>query len=149
MRQRPRRQRKQSPQQRGAPLGAGPRFRLDRVQAAAAEGRLYLGMSRCLDPLMPLMGSWLVCRRFAAGVLGALRARDFSRTVRIGDVECDVYGIALPRRLLEQYGLGGRGTWYVKLSLQADAEGGSVQLISLHALERAMSRKGGRLEPVG
>lgn len=147
MRQPPRK-RQQSPQQVRAPLGVGPRFALERVWAAAAKNRVHLGQSRCQDPLMPLIGSLLGCRKFAADVLGVLRARDFSRTIRLGNLECDVYGVELPRRLVQQYGLGPHRTWYVKLSLQTDEED-SVLLISLHGLERAMNRQGGRLKPVG
>lgn len=145
----PSRQRQQSPQPARVPSGVVPRFALERVWAAAAKNCVHLSQNRCQDPLMPLIGSLLGCRKFAADVLSVLSARDFSRTIRLGDLECDVYGVELPRRLVQQYGLGPRRTWYVKFSLQEDAEEGSVLLISLHELERAMSRNGGRLRPVG
>jgi hypothetical protein len=80
-------------------------------------------------------------------VLKVLRVRDFSRTVRVGDLECDEYGVELPGALLERYGLGARGTWYVKLSLQSEEQGDTVLLLSLHALERPLEREGGRLRP--
>jgi hypothetical protein len=147
MRRSRRQERAQKPRQPELQREAGPRFALDRVHAAAVEDRLALGGRRCEALLMPLMGTLLDCRRFAADVLCALRPRDFCRTVRIGDVEWDVYGVELPRALRERYYLGERKTWYVKLSLRAEDPGATVQLVSLHALERPMHRKGGRLEP--
>ncbi len=147
MRQSPRRRRVRRPRSQGPERGAGARFALERVRAAAAGGRFSLGVSRCQDHLQPLLGSWLECREFAAEVLKVLRVRDFSRTVWVGDLECDEYGVALPGVLLERYGLGERGTWYVKLSLQSEEQGDTVLLLSLHALERPLEREGGRLRP--
>jgi len=145
--QSPRRRRVRRPRNQGPEQGTGARFALERVRAAAVGERLSLGGSRCREHLLPLLGSLLECLKFAAEVLKVLGAHDFSRTVRVGNLECDEYGVELPGRLLDRYGLGARGTWYVKLSLQPQELGDTVLLVSLHALERPLERKGGRLRP--
>jgi len=131
------------------PSAIEPGFDLSRVQAAVASDRLSLGQKRCLEHLLPLLKTLMGCRRFAADVIGCLRPSDFSRRVRIGAVEHDEYGVALPRALRQRHGLVGQETWYVKFSLRPGPDGEEIHLISLHALERAMLRVGGRLVPSG
>lgn len=124
-----------------------PGFDLSCVQAAVTNDRLRLGQKRCLEHLLPLLETLSRCRRFAADALHCLRPSDFSRRVRIGAVEHDEYGVALPHVLRKRYGLAGQGTWYVKFTLRTGIDGDEVLLSSLHALERPMLRVGGRLIP--
>jgi hypothetical protein len=124
-----------------------PRFSLEEVKEAAREDRLRLGGSRCQEHLLQVLSTLLECREFAASVAQELSEGDYSQTVEVGSDAYDEYGVRLPEALLERFGLEGRATWYVKLTLRRERGGTTLFFLSLHALERPMHRRGGTLQP--
>ena len=96
------------------------------------------------------------CRAFARDVLCALTPNDYGGPKLITDTSnrpsrgaqeyFDEYGIELDPATLQKHGLVDESTWYVKLTFRA-AEGRRVFCLSLHRLERPMSRPGGLLNP--
>jgi len=83
-------------------------------------------------------------RPFVQAVFGELKVDDF-----YGQSEeapnCDTYGIELSPILLDEFGIAGKATWYLKFSMEDDR---LVIVGSLHKPKRPFDarRRGGRLE---
>jgi hypothetical protein len=82
---------------------------------------------------------------FTESVLLELREQDFMKTLEYEGVEQDAYGVAISRDLQQRFGIEGLETWYLKLTMDEDEDGGEVLVVSLHEPEAALRRSGGTL----
>ncbi len=136
---------------------------LEEVRAAVAAGALTLGRKAAYDRLLhavnPKEGVFQTeaeCRAFACDVLRALTPNDDGGSKLIADTSnrptrgareyFDEYGIELSQVTLQKHVLVDECTWYVKLTYRAN-EGRRVFCLSLHRLEKPMSRPAGVLHP--
>jgi hypothetical protein len=111
----------------------GPRYELDQVKQAAAEGRLIPGGTNFLNRLLPYIRDPLRVRSFGCDVIAELTPSDYCDTTDYG---CDEYGIAISEDLQVRYGVEGLVTWYVKFKLERRRDGETVLLASLHEPDR-------------
>ncbi len=121
------------------------RFELAVVHAAAERGRVRVGGPRFKDRLLPYVPEYVQMIAFTESVLLELREHDFMRTHEYDGVEYDAYGIAISRDLQQRFGIEGLETWYLKLTMDEDDDGGEVLVVSLHEPEEALRRTGGTL----
>ena len=121
------------------------RFELAVVHAAAGRGRVRVGGPRFKDRLLPYVPEYVQMIAFTESVLLELREHDFMRTHEYDGVEYDAYGIAISRDLQQRFGIEGLETWYLKLTMDEDDDGGEGLVVSLHEPEEALRRTGGTL----
>lgn len=121
-----------------------PLYPLDEVKRICAEEDVLLDRARCVDLLTPYIDLF-ECKSFAREVVAVLSLDDFARTVQIGDVYFDEYGVRLPQALKQKYAIEPLGNFYVKLRIART--GKLVFFMSLHELERRIWRRGGPLNP--
>jgi hypothetical protein len=121
------------------------RFELAVVHAAAKHGRVRVGGPRFKARLLPYVPEYIQMIAFTESVLLELRAHDFMRTLEYEGVEYDAYGVAISRDLQQRFGIEGLETWYLKLTMDEDDDGGEVLVVSLHEPEGALRRSGGTL----
>ena len=121
------------------------RFELAVVHAAARSGRVRVGGARFKARLLPYVPEYLKMLAFAESVLLELREHDFMKTHVYEGVEYDAYGVAISRDLQQRFGIEGLETWYLKLTMDEDEDGGEVLVASLHEPEEALRRSGGTL----
>ncbi len=121
------------------------KFELAVVHAAARNGRVRVGGARFKARLLPYVPEYLQMLAFTESVLLELREHDFMKTHVYEGVEYDAYGVAISRDLQQRFGIEGFETWYLKLTMDEDDEGGEVLVASLHEPEEALRRSGGTL----
>lgn len=121
------------------------KFQLAVVHAAARRGRVRVGGPRFKDRLLPYVSEYVRMIAFTESVLLELREHDFMRTHEYGGVEYDAYGVAISPDLQQRFGIEGLETWYVKLTMDEDEDGGEVLVVSLHEPEETLRRTGGTL----
>jgi hypothetical protein len=121
------------------------RFELAVVHAAAKRGRVRAGGPRFKARLLPYVPEYVQMIAFTESVLLELREHDFMKTLEYEGVEYDAYGVAISRDLQQRFGIEGLETWYVKLTMDEDDDGGEVLVVSLHEPEGALRRSGGTL----
>ncbi len=121
------------------------RFELAVVHAAARRGRVRVGGPRFKDRLLPYVPEYVQMIAFTESVLLELRERDFMRTHVYEGVEHDAYDVAISPDLQRRFGIEGLETWYVKLTMDEDDDGGEVLVVSLHEPEGPLRRSGGTL----
>lgn len=121
------------------------RFELAVVHAAAKRGRVRVGGARFKARLLPYVPEYVQMIAFTESVLLELREQDFMKTLEYEGVEHDAYGVAISRDLQHRFGIEGLETWYLKLTMDEDEDGGEVLVVSLHEPEGALRRSGGTL----
>ena len=121
------------------------RFELAVVHAAARAGRVRVGGPRFKARLLPYFSEYVQMFAFTEAVLLEVREPDFMNTLVYEGVEHDAYGLAISRDLQRRFGIEGLETWYLKLTMDEDDEGGEVLVVSLHGPEEALCRSGGTL----
>lgn len=121
------------------------RFELAVVHAAAKRGRVRVGGARFKARLLPYVPEYVQMIAFTESVLLELREQDFMKTLKYEGVEHDAYGVAISRHLQQRFGVEGLETWYLKLTMDEDDDGGEVLVVSLHEPEGALRRSGGTL----
>lgn len=112
---------------------------------AAGCGRVRGGGRRFKDRLLPYVSGFVQMIAFTESVLLEVREVDFMRTHRYEGVDYDSYGVAISQDLQSRFGIEGLETWYVKLTLDEDDDGGEVLVVSLHEPEGPLRRIDGTL----
>ncbi len=121
------------------------RFELAVVHAAARCGRVRVGGARFRARLLPYVQEYVQMIAFTESVLLEIREQDFMNTLEYEGVDYDAYGVAISRDLQQRFGIDGLETWYLKLTMDEDDEGGEVLVVSLHEPEAPLRRSGGML----
>ncbi len=108
-----------------------PRWPLAEIQSLAAEERLVLTHAACdYFPTRTEALDWI------HGVLAELRAQDFAHSVQLEIHTADVYGVVVDNR-----------GWYLKITVDSDARGRLLLVISCHPIERSLMTRLGVIEP--
>jgi hypothetical protein len=121
------------------------KFELAAVHAAARCGRVRVGGPRFTGRLLPYVTEYVQMIAFTESVLLELREPDYMSTLEYQGVEYDAYGVAISHDLQQRFGIEGLETWYLKLTMDEDDDGGEVLVVSLHEPEGALRRSGGTL----
>ncbi len=110
---------------------ARPNWLLAEIRSLAAEERLILTHAACDHfPTRTEALDWI------HGVIAELRPQDFAHSTQLEVHTADVYGVVA----------GNRG-WYLKLTVENDARGRLVLVISCHPVERPLMTRLGVIEP--
>lgn len=124
-----------------------PRYPLDKVVRAAADGDLTVVGPRARDIVEQYLDSLAEAVRFARAVVASLTVDDFEETVQLPSPPnagwYDVYIRLLSDGLQEEFGMEHSPRWYLKLKLVESDEGDTVVCVSLHPAEHP-SRRAGR-----
>lgn len=108
-----------------------PHWSLAEIRSLAANERLLLTHAACdYFPTRTEALDW------AHGVVAELRPADFAHSVQLEVHIADVYGVVVD-------GCG----WYLKLTVDSDARGALVLLISCHPVEYTLTTRLGSIEP--
>jgi len=104
---------------------------LEQIQDLAAQERLVLtqAASSCFSTFTEAL-DWV------HGTIAELRLGDFAHSVQLQTHAADVYGIVAEER-----------GWYLKLTVDQDAHGALVLVISCHPLEHPLSTLRGTIGP--
>ncbi len=108
-----------------------PHWSLAEIRKLAARERLVLTHAACDH--FSTRGEAL---DWIHGVVADLRTENFAYTVKLEVHTADVYGLVVD-------GCG----WYLKLTLEKDARGELVLVISCHPVEYPLVTRGGTIEP--
>ncbi len=108
-----------------------PHWPLAEIQRLAAEERLILTHAAGDDfPTRTEALDWI------HGVITELQPVDFAHSVQLQVHAADVYGV-----------VGESCGWYIKLTVERDARGALVLVISCHAVEYPLVTRRGTIEP--
>lgn len=121
------------------------RFALAVVHEAARVGRVRVGGPQFKARLLPYVPGYVEMIAFTEAVLLELRDPDFMKTLEYEGIAHDAYGVAISHDLQRRFGIEGLETWYLKLTMDEDDDGGEVLVVSLHEPEEPLRRSGGML----
>ncbi len=108
-----------------------PHWSLAEIRSLAAQERLLLTHAACdYFPTRTEALDWI------HGVIAELRAVDFAHSVELRAHLADVYGV-----VVDNCG------WYIKLTVDSDAHGKLVLVISCHPVEYPLMTRLGEIEP--
>ncbi len=112
-------------------MSTRPHWSLAEIRSLAANERLLLTHAACDHfPTRVEALDWV------HGVIAELRAVDFAHSVQLEEHIADVYGVVVDDR-----------GWYLKLTVDRDARGKLVLVISCHPVEYTLTTRLGRIEP--
>lgn len=128
---------------------ADPTYPLERIREAAVAKQLEFDVKRAKSELALVIDSLLEGYQFGAALLLELQLDDFCEVVELGPPHAgiyDVYGVRVSAALASRFGVP--RCWYVKFKLiETELNGETVFFVSLHRLNKPMSRNGGMLKP--
>lgn len=119
-------------------MAVGPQYSLDDVKALVAKGEFWLSQKPAIAPIIAVLNCTVSqAKAYAARVIQALAADNYSETVTLNPDLADVYAISV-----------GGDAWYIKFCIDPKGPNGpEVSVISFHPPKHPVRTKAGTVKP--